>query len=411
MRNWRFFPLYGLTISDDTSGLNDPLFGDATLLSRDAMLTLSRDKTLNAEAADILAGKPMTQVLGPEKLSNLNVPLELAIDYQPHSFIAVRREKKEDGEDYARRICSFLTACLYLRSRTAASFAMRPDVLTWALVPKGIRTNAAGQLESTIQVVSNDRVLKKPITVSKDDLRQSWNKGRSLQVTFKPGETKNWDISKELPISPICLGKKNNAERLSNAALHLLNANCVREPNLQVQMAVSAMEIMFGTNEFGALKRMFETFLPGSQQKSDLHDLLKARHTFVHQGAFLSESDATRLAFKGLVLGYTLLDFLSGYATVTSKWKEWLAVYVQGLDVASKLEEIESEFALHGTNVRRAVGLYHPQLSGAGMTVSRSQAEPEPPATDRPADATTVPRLSASRPNEAIVDVAESMPQ
>ncbi|MFY0531690.1 hypothetical protein [Nannocystis pusilla] len=88
------FSLYGLTISNDTSGLNDPLFGDATLLSRDAMLTLSKDKTIHAEAADILAGKPLTQVLGPERLSNLNVPLELAIDYQPHSFIAVRREKR-----------------------------------------------------------------------------------------------------------------------------------------------------------------------------------------------------------------------------------------------------------------------------------------------------------------------------
>lgn len=405
MRNWRFFPLYGLTISDDTSGLNDPLFSDATLLSRDAMLALSRDRTLSAEAADILAGKPMTQVLGPEKLSNLAAPLELAIDYQPHSFIAVRRERKDDGEDYARRICSFLTACLYLRSRAAASFAMRPDVLAWALVPKGIRTNAAGQLESSIQVVSNERVLKKPITVSKDGLRQSWNDGRSVRVTFKPGETKDWDISKDLPIASICLGKKKHAERLSNAALHLLNANCVREPNLQVQMAVSAMEIMFGTNDFSALKRTFESFLHGAKERSDLHDLLKARHTFVHQGAFLPEGDAGRLAFKGLCLGYTLLDFLSGYATVTNKWNEWLAVMVQGLDVASKLEGIESEFAVHATNVRRAVGLYHPQLSGAGMTVT-TQAGPTPPVTVS-ADAATIPRLSASNPDEAITDVAE----
>lgn len=407
MRNWRFFPLYGLTISDDTSGLNDPLFGDATLLSRDAMLTLSRDKTVNAEAADILAGKPITQVLGPEKLSNLNVPLELAIDYQPHSFIAVRRDKKDDGEDYARRICSFLTACLYLRSRAAASFAMRPDVLTWALVPKGIRTNTAGQLESTIQVVTNERVLRNPIAVSKGGLRQSWNNGHSLRITFKPGGTKDWDISKDLPISSICLGRKSNAERLSNAALHLLNANCVREPNLQVQMAVSAMEIMFGTNEFGPLKRIFETFLPGAQQRSDLHDLLKARHTFVHRGAFLPEDDAGRLAFKGLCLGYTLLDFLSGYATVTSKWQEWLTVYVQGLDVASRLEELESEFALHATAVRRAVGLYQPQLSGVGMTVTNSQAGPVLPAIDCPAEGATVPRLSASNPDEFITDPAE----
>ncbi|MFY0531688.1 hypothetical protein [Nannocystis pusilla] len=125
----------------------------------------------------------------------------------------------------------------------------------------------------------------------------------------------------------------------------------------------------------------------------------------------MPEDDAGRLAFKGLVLAYTLFDFLSGYATVTSKWKEWLAVYVQGLDVASKLEELEPGFALHATNVRRAVGLYIPQLSGAGMTVSRDQAEPEPPVTDLPADAATVPRLSASNPDEAIVDVADSAPQ
>ena len=109
---WILFPLYSLKIVEPDAWLEDPLFGDATLVSRSAL-----QKHLGPDNSPLLSHGKLSDALGSEAIASVGLPLTQLVEIEPLSYIAVR--DVGDNSKNVRRateIRALLSATLLLRA-------------------------------------------------------------------------------------------------------------------------------------------------------------------------------------------------------------------------------------------------------------------------------------------------------
>lgn len=392
--NWKFFPLYSLKVTDD-DGLADPIFTGATIVSPEFMDTYTVKASGQAEGHKYFTGKPFASIFPEDSPAFLAAPKAYLFEHAPHSWIAVSREDQDQAEDCAARILAFLTASMVLRGNVVASFASTARALAWSTATEKVYSRPDGRLECTTKILANNHVLMNPLVVSKAVLRDSYRTGTEMtfQINAKHS-VRTWDIYKDRPLANICFYPKGETANLTTALVHLVRACCAQDVLVQIQMAVTALELIVGTQVFADLKHTAHAFLHTSKDRGKLTDILTARHEWVHQGKRVSYDKAVHTAKEGIHVAYIMLDLFAGFSAVKpSKWKERVGLYVEAQKLADKLEKIDSHIAAE--SIRKAVTFDSPPtLSGKIKTAQPLQDGTTPPAQLPSEGGTTPPDVS-----------------
>jgi len=291
------FPLYGLKVTDGETQPQKFIFEDATIVGRKGVRDLLPQ--LSEEQKDIaLKGGLMSQLVTDWSKCP---PRDHLVEPRSEAYVAVRRNKK-GARPYARSIAAFLSACAVLRGRQIIHFSIDGRDAVWLLNPLDLRG-----MKFRTDVRQNVFFATKPVCVGGNDLRDSFTSG-SL-IPFAPGVV--WDISKQHPASRIMLGQAKSGweSHLREVAIHLNSAGCSGNYALTLQMAVSTLEMLIGTRDFKKLEHMASSLFPSSANRSDIHDFIKARHDFVHEGKSPDDKKAKSLAQKALAIAWVTWGF------------------------------------------------------------------------------------------------------
>lgn len=304
---WHLSPLYGLSLEDD-DGLDDPIFGDATLVSRDWLVEKCREAGTKGQALEMISQGAWTGFL---ERWTVPAPREHLVELPPHSLVAVRRSDVEQAERYAASIRAFLTAMVFLRGRSDKGFASAPFEVSWSIRPKSLRTLSSGAPESAFQVQSNNHVFMTPVSVNKSALRQSWRTGATMPLTAD----RTWDVDSDTPVARLLTGQGTAGRRglMRGVGIHLADACCAHRPMEQIHAAISSMEMSLAASSFKELEEVAFAFLPRADNRSDFKSIVKARNAFIHEGRMPPNDDARRLARVALLLAYTFFDVSVGY--------------------------------------------------------------------------------------------------
>lgn len=292
-RGWRLVPLFGLRIAPEgADSLVAPIWGDATLLSPHVV------------AEQVLSIK--------ERLKDTPdlPPLERLAETNADSYIAVRRKYEHEADDRAREICNFLSACMILRGRKLQAFTLRGDLVMWWLRP-GHVFSQDGNFSYNKSVSFHAELAIRPVVANVSQLRESWETGKPMPLD-KSG---NWDIHRETPIAKaLMLNHSPFCKKLKSIANHLTETCAASSAATQIQMAVTALEMIFSTNEFKKLEELTCHFFRGEQQAEMIKQLFRARHLYVHQGDRSNTETAQRVSRDGLNIAWLLLDVAAVYA-------------------------------------------------------------------------------------------------
>ena len=311
-KDWKLFPLYGLLLEAD-DGLEDPVFGDATLVSREHLVKMLRNSGMKDPVVEMIGQGAWSSFLA-EHWDLVPAPREHLFELAPHSLIAVRRKQPDQAERYAANVRAFLTAMVFLRGRVDKGFGGRPLDVAWSLEPKLTQLThlaGGGAPQSAFEVQANNHVFMNPVVVRKQELRDSWRTGCVMPL---PGG-QHWDIHNEAPLIRLMIGPGSAGRRaaLRNIAVHLANACCAPRPMEQLHAAISAMEMSLMASSFKELEEFAFSFLPRADNRSDFQAVVKARNAFIHEGRVQATEDAKKLARVGLILAYAFLDVAVGF--------------------------------------------------------------------------------------------------
>lgn len=346
LSTWTFVPLYGLRLVDD-DGLDQPLFGDATLVSPEWYVNEVRKRSVNPNVIGPMTHQPIEEWL-PNAAEHVSMPRRQLYEVPPHSYIAVRRRDDAQATEYAESLRAMLTATMFLRARRTAGFSLNPTDVAWSMIPRNARILPDGRAQSNVAVSFNERVFINPLIISKNMLRRSRESGYQIDI----GKGILWDIHKVHPVCRLLVGNSTGSDRkkrMRALAIHLARTCCASNPVSQVQMAITAMEIAFGTNDFSRLRDIAHSFLPRSKERSELQDIETARHEFVHQGKIPDADRAKRLGIKALMLAYVFFDISVGYLDdypTTEKYTALLDAQATAAKLAASIEQ------LHGAAAR-----------------------------------------------------------
>jgi hypothetical protein len=160
------FPLWGLNIVGD-DGLDKPIYGDATLVSRDFVVSRASPKP---EAAHLLSGGGFRDFLVRTEANLSHVSVDNLVEMAPGSFIAVRRKKDDEAARYAQSIRAFLSGSYVLTGGQPKGFSMNPWSMHWSAIPTRVWQTADGRTscDYEISLASCLRDLARPNLVNPD---------------------------------------------------------------------------------------------------------------------------------------------------------------------------------------------------------------------------------------------------
>jgi hypothetical protein len=279
MKGWICYPIWGLEIAEHGFGLEQPIFGDATIIPRSY---LQKQAPADAISMALFSGGGLRTVLetGTAEMAG-PAPVERLIDIPPDAFIAVRRKKPEDALRYAESIRALLTATAVLTSGQAKGFAMTPLPLHWSAIPSRVQLNRSGQLEVDYKIVASNFIHLTPIRVTHKDLRESWQSGSPVQGS--------WKIHKEDPLSKVLVGDWNSLsglrKRLRSAASTLARAMESTDATLSTLFATVALELLLkdGSTDFKELEEMAGSIFSGANGAPEISRLFTNRHKIAHE--------------------------------------------------------------------------------------------------------------------------------
>ncbi|WP_148314151.1 hypothetical protein [Sorangium cellulosum] len=277
MKGWSCYPIWGIELADNAIGLEKPIFGDATLVTRAYVQTFA---PADPVAASMLSGGGVRQALDKSSFAG-SAPIERLIDIPPGAFIAVRRSKPEDAVRYAESVRALLTATSVLTSGQGKGFAMTPLPLHWAAVPSYVRLNQAGQLQIDYHMVVNNFIHLQPIRVTHKQLRDSWNSGSTIQGS--------WTISREHALSKALIGDWGSLSplrrRVRGAACTLARAMESTDPTLSTLFTVVALESLLkeGASGFAEMAELAACIFEGPNGPADIARLFGNRHKVAHE--------------------------------------------------------------------------------------------------------------------------------
>lgn len=287
MKGWICYPIWGLEMVENGHGLDLPVFGDATIVTRTFLQKFAPSDSM---CAALMSGGGLRQVLeiGPSEMAG-PAPIERLIDIPPGAFIAVRRQSPDDAVRYAASIRAFLTATAVLSSGQAKGFSLTPLPLQWSAMPFQIRLNAAGLLEAQYQIVASNFIHLTPVLVSHKQLRDSWENGTPVQGT--------WNIHKEGPLSKVLVGDGNLLSglrrRVRDAASTLARAMESTDTTMSTLFGVVALETLLkGATDFKELEDMATSIFDSASGPAEISRLFSNRHRVAHEAKGPSDGEA-----------------------------------------------------------------------------------------------------------------------
>lgn len=303
MGKWRLVPLFGLeVVGKGSDSIDSPIWDDATLISPQGFNEVVPN--LNELDADDLP------------------PIEHRVIPLPQCYIAVLRKKEADATKRARQIASFLTACLFLRGGRSSAVSLHPEAVYWWLKPGQI-CDSDGQLQISKSVSFCEQIAVRPIQVDISQIRESWSSGQSMSLKPLPGGVpgSTWDIRSDSPLAMALMGKDETTlcQRIRAVADHLTETCAVSVREVQVLMAITAVELLIDSNQFTDLEKVLRFFFQGREQSEAVGRLLKIRHEFVHQGKRPSAADADWAAKKAMGFAWLMVKIASIYAARVAK--------------------------------------------------------------------------------------------
>lgn len=307
-RGWRLVPVFGLRVTGDGADpLSSPLWGDATLLSVEAAERLVESTVAPGKAKEFVQGLPVSALI-KDWSPNLP-PRENLVELVPTGYIGVRRGTDTDASNRAGTVCAFLTACMFLRGHRTTAFTLRGDLATWSVLPGQVFANREAENRAAVSktIRLNEHLAINPVAIDVGQARRSWQSGESMPL---PNGT-HWDIHGALPISRALMadGPMSPFRKSLVAVAEHLNETCAAPAyETQAHMAVTALEMLFGTNEFKRVEALACQFFQGDAQHARIKRLFSARHEFIHQGRRPTGDTMKQVARDGLLFAWLLLD-------------------------------------------------------------------------------------------------------
>jgi hypothetical protein len=357
--NWVLFPVYGLTISEPDAWLADPLFKDATLVSREAFVRHLRNQ-LGEQFHPLLSHGKLSESID---IKTIGLPAQQLVEMEPASYIAVR--DRGDAAKNGRRaveIRAFLSATLALRGPRLQAISGNPTQVAWFMVPLDAVVRSSEPPKASIAPVFNEHVLLEKLEVAQADLRDSLKTGKAI-----PNNRKwYWDIHESHPVCQLFLSDISKFEkRLLNAALQIQEAGCASSYDVQVQMAVAAFEVLLKPDSFPELRRMLTAFFPGEDQAKRVERLLTTRHRITHEGGGRGDDEAVKESARhGLVYAWTMLDIATAYNSMSlaTSFDEYIRMLVSARDLDEKFARI-AEDAGYSALLRQKIPTFHKRLT------------------------------------------------
>jgi hypothetical protein len=330
---WVFYPVKGLDITDEEADLDQPLFGDATVISKKHIRKLVPLLRLNERGAPGHDHEADT-ILIIEKNT-------FSTDF--HSFIAVLRsgsrpptgnfedDSKEPDliEKKARPRAKAVAALLAL-----AFLANSKKWLTCGTVDQfNQKTRQFSMISfdevSTVRVFGgegNTRLIR-----AREDLLSLSRQEMLRQVTFGPAEhLGRLLMSQKSDVSPSLLGA------VMEAALCLTNAIHTVDPPAQILLAVTTMEILMAEqgDSFESIQsRVMCLIGPENFEKYRAEEVFRARHLYVHRA---QEPASIELPNRALALALSCLCEFTRIASSFASKVDAIA-YLEFLNAAERI--------------------------------------------------------------------------
>jgi hypothetical protein len=251
MKGWNCFPLWGLEMAENGHGLDNPIFGDATIVSR---TYLQKYAPADPIAAALLSGGGLRAAIEDSAEFAGPAPIDRLIDIPPSAFLAVRRSKVDDATRYAESIRALLTASAVLTSGVPKGFSLTPLPLQWEASPGRARLDDGGKLQIDYRITASNFIHLTPIRVCHRQLSDAWQSGSTIQGT--------WRLSKDDALSKVLVGDWSSLtglrRRIRDAASTLARAMESTDNALSTLFAVVALEILLkdGASDFAAMEEM-----------------------------------------------------------------------------------------------------------------------------------------------------------
>lgn len=339
---WVFFPFVGLNITDQEIGLDNPIFGDVAILSREHM-----EAVLRRNMSNLIPDGRLEQII--EWVKNPSF-IEAQKDVV-QSYLAVRRmgaleknvdsvrnvdkpaiEAKKRAEEISALLTLIFLSCgmsgetcgllEQIQFRTAQSITM-------------ISANYDGEFKFSNYPLNHSLSSSPVLLDSKSSIQISSNE---LKALLEQAEFSSF--------SSIML----NSKRIPKTSRQVLVQSCIRltesvlSPSFSTQLlgAITAIEILLTFNsdsKFETIKKRTEILLGEklyAQYETDL--IFEARHEYVHKGKDVSRN----ISAKALALAFSCILSYSDIAHLFKR-TEKISAY---LDFLGASEKIKSEWDL-----------------------------------------------------------------
>ena len=281
MKGWSCYPIWGLAMSENGHGLEQPVFGDATIVSPSFIRRWSSEQ---GSAADIMGGDGFERLFEESDITSAGpAPVENLVSTKPTAFIAVRRKAPEDALRYAESIRALLTASCVLTSGTTKGFALTPIPLQWSPIPSHVRLDDDEKLAIDYRVVASNFIHLTPLVVSHRALRNAWETGQPVM--------NSWRLHKEDALSKVLVGDGRRfgglGKRIRDAAATLARAMESTDTCVSTLFAAVAIEGLLRDNRgnFEQIEQMASCIFTSTLGPPEIQRLFSNRHKVAHEAA------------------------------------------------------------------------------------------------------------------------------
>lgn len=362
---WQFFPIYGLRLEED-DGLFGPLWGDATLVSRNKVEALVRQGP--GKVHPLLAHGKVSEALDQAAMESIGNTVSL-VEIQPEAYIAVRpRNTKEASRRRADRVRALLNATMFLRGMRGIAFCGEAREYAWFLSAGDIVVQHGKPPKASIRPFVNPSIVQRWLSVSKKELRESVKRGTPISIEG----TDTWDLHQNRLACRLLTEDKHSKfrERLIGAALLTQDACCTPSEFAKLQMAVTALERLLNTSNYQLLERRAKCFFSGD--RPNIRVILEKRNQLTHEGRSEDEQTIMVTAREAVACAWTLFDIAVAFSEHFNgeEFDKYVDALASAYDVDSAVRDLTND-----PTYSEHVKVFHESMKGKRARVMHLAVE------------------------------------
>jgi hypothetical protein len=329
MNQWKFYPLWGLDVVDD-QGLESPIFGDATIVSRQFIAGRASG---NRQAAHLLSGGGFRDFLRQSNAQFTHVSAENLVEMPPGAYIAVRRKKDDEAARYGQSIRALLTSSFVKTGGQVKGFSMNPWSMHWSAIPNRVWVTADGRTSCEYAISVSNCLHLRPLMITQDDLRASWNSGTPVCGT--------WRVSREDALSGALVGTWKSLsplrQRIRDASIVMSRAMESPDNAILTLFGTVSLEILFGSQAgFQDLEELANSLFSGEQGPDEISNMISNRHQVAHRALSPDTEGQTREVGAGWFLLIAAAE-IARYVSSVDEFIEHLRGRVEAARMAERL--------------------------------------------------------------------------